>query len=406
MNLRDKTLERRSFFRWAQQKVTYLFTGLYGNLSVPLQRETRDEDHHKRCSLWRVPETHRAQAEEVKGGNTFTPAALQTVSGWILGPSHIKDVIHSTCKSVKISPCFPLTRSIYQKFRNVDILDKKKTVTALKPGEDRAILLGLGMILSSVMLYFVLGITVLRSYADRYRSDKACCVWLFLNVIKWNGFIWRQAFNAPDDELTGKTAGLILLSHLHCRMICVASNEFWWMKKTKKQNECQMSKQRVDGGGRLHRAQRHSDGGRKLLLQLRLRLLEALQVPLSAGLRQRQQHRPCQPFISQWGDAGHQLWSEYGARWKILRVIGPFQLLTMAVRCWADKNVSSAAHLHSPGLDGIVFAFIWFCPDPAETEQSELANERNFNNLSHNSMDPAVMGAQQDTGGKSKPIVS
>lgn len=167
-----------------------------------------------------------------------------------------------------------------------------------------------------------------------------------------------------------------------------------------------MSKQRVDGGGRLHRAQRHSDGGRKLLLQLRLRLLEALQVPLSAGLCQRQQHRPCQPFISQWGDAGHQLWSEYGARWKILRIIGPFQLLTMAVRCWADKNVSSAADLHSPGLDGIVFVFIWFCPGPAETEQNELCIERNFNNLSYNSMDPAVTRAQQDTGGKSKPIVS
>lgn len=42
-------------------------------------------------------------------------------------------------------------------------------MTALKPGEDRAILLGLGMILSSVMMYFVLGITILRSYADRYR---------------------------------------------------------------------------------------------------------------------------------------------------------------------------------------------------------------------------------------------
>lgn len=58
-------------------------------------------------------------------------------------------------------------RSIYQKFRDVDILDKKKTVTALKPGEDRAILLGLGMILSALMMYFVLGITVLRSYTDR-----------------------------------------------------------------------------------------------------------------------------------------------------------------------------------------------------------------------------------------------
>ena len=56
---------------------------------------------------------------------------------------------------------------MYQKFRDVDILDKKKTVTALKPGEDRAILLGLRMIISSVMMYFVLGVTILRSYADR-----------------------------------------------------------------------------------------------------------------------------------------------------------------------------------------------------------------------------------------------
>lgn len=51
----------------------------------------------------------------------------------------------------------------------MDLLDKKNTETALKPGEDRAILLGLGMILSSVMMYFVLGITMLRSYADRYK---------------------------------------------------------------------------------------------------------------------------------------------------------------------------------------------------------------------------------------------
>lgn len=69
---RGKTRQRCSFFRWAQQKVAYIFTGLYSNLSVPLQRETPDVDHHKRCSLWRVPGTHQAQAEEVKGGNAFT----------------------------------------------------------------------------------------------------------------------------------------------------------------------------------------------------------------------------------------------------------------------------------------------------------------------------------------------
>ncbi|KAM4727726.1 calcium-activated potassium channel subunit beta-2 [Anableps anableps] len=66
-------------------------------------------------------------------------------------------------------------RSIYQKFREVDILDKKKTVTALKPGEDRAILLGLGMILCSIMMYFVLGITVLRSYADSVWTEEGTC---------------------------------------------------------------------------------------------------------------------------------------------------------------------------------------------------------------------------------------
>ncbi|KAM8851233.1 calcium-activated potassium channel subunit beta-2 isoform 1-T1 [Spinachia spinachia] len=67
-------------------------------------------------------------------------------------------------------------RSIYQKFRDVDLLDKKKTVTALKPGEDRAIFLGLGMILSSVMMYFVLGITTLRSYAESVWTEEGVCV--------------------------------------------------------------------------------------------------------------------------------------------------------------------------------------------------------------------------------------
>ncbi|CAG5896983.1 unnamed protein product [Menidia menidia] len=69
------------------------------------------------------------------------------------------------------------SRSIYQKFREVDsFLDKKKTVTALKPGEDRAILLGLAMILSSAMMYFVLGITIIRSYADSVWTEEGVCV--------------------------------------------------------------------------------------------------------------------------------------------------------------------------------------------------------------------------------------
>lgn len=67
-----------------------------------------------------------------------------------------------------------MLRTIYQKIREYDILDKRKTVTALKAGEDRAILLGLSMIFFSVMMYFVLGITMVRSYSDRYDYLVAC----------------------------------------------------------------------------------------------------------------------------------------------------------------------------------------------------------------------------------------
>nr|XP_020476569.1 calcium-activated potassium channel subunit beta-2-like [Monopterus albus] len=66
-------------------------------------------------------------------------------------------------------------RSIYQKIHAYEILDKRKTMTALKAGEDRAILLGLSMVLFSVMMYFLLGITVLRSYSDSVWTDEASC---------------------------------------------------------------------------------------------------------------------------------------------------------------------------------------------------------------------------------------
>lgn len=60
------------------------FTGLFSNLSVPLQPATEDVDHHKRCSLWQVPEIHQAQAEEMKGGNTFTPTGLKNWASFLL----------------------------------------------------------------------------------------------------------------------------------------------------------------------------------------------------------------------------------------------------------------------------------------------------------------------------------
>uniref|UniRef100_A0A3Q0RTC5 S100 calcium binding protein P n=1 Tax=Amphilophus citrinellus TaxID=61819 RepID=A0A3Q0RTC5_AMPCI len=66
-------------------------------------------------------------------------------------------------------------RSIYQKIREYEVLDRRKTVTALRAGEDRAILLGLSMVLFSIMMYFVVGITILRSYSDSVWTDETSC---------------------------------------------------------------------------------------------------------------------------------------------------------------------------------------------------------------------------------------
>ncbi|XP_028856939.1 calcium-activated potassium channel subunit beta-2 isoform X2 [Denticeps clupeoides] len=74
-------------------------------------------------------------------------------------------------------------RTIYQKIRDYDVLDKRKTVTALKAGEDRAILLGLSMILISVMMYFVLGITILRSYSDSVWTEESSCTVLNSTIV-------------------------------------------------------------------------------------------------------------------------------------------------------------------------------------------------------------------------------
>ncbi|XP_055778802.1 calcium-activated potassium channel subunit beta-2-like [Salvelinus fontinalis] len=74
-------------------------------------------------------------------------------------------------------------RTIYQKVREYDVLDKRKTVTALKAGEDRAILLGLSMILFSVMMYFVLGITMVRSYSDSVWTEESSCTVLNSTIV-------------------------------------------------------------------------------------------------------------------------------------------------------------------------------------------------------------------------------
>ncbi|XP_050978051.1 calcium-activated potassium channel subunit beta-2 isoform X2 [Labeo rohita] len=74
-------------------------------------------------------------------------------------------------------------RTIYQKIREYDILEKRRTVTALKAGEDRAILLGLSMILFSAMMYFVLGITMVRSYSDSVWTEESNCTVLNSSVV-------------------------------------------------------------------------------------------------------------------------------------------------------------------------------------------------------------------------------
>ncbi|XP_068175297.1 calcium-activated potassium channel subunit beta-2 [Antennarius striatus] len=74
-------------------------------------------------------------------------------------------------------------RSIYQKIREYEVLDRRKTVTALRAGEDRAILLGLSMVFLSVMMYFVLGITIVRSYSDSAWTEEANCTIINSSIV-------------------------------------------------------------------------------------------------------------------------------------------------------------------------------------------------------------------------------
>ncbi|XP_077785884.1 calcium-activated potassium channel subunit beta-2 isoform X2 [Podarcis muralis] len=66
--------------------------------------------------------------------------------------------------------------------RDHDLLDKRKTVTALKAGEDRAILLGLTMMVCSIMMYFLLGITLLRSYMQSVWTAETQCTLLNISI--------------------------------------------------------------------------------------------------------------------------------------------------------------------------------------------------------------------------------
>ncbi|XP_026051747.1 calcium-activated potassium channel subunit beta-2 isoform X2 [Carassius auratus] len=75
-------------------------------------------------------------------------------------------------------------RVIYKTLRGNELKDKKRTETALKAGEDRAILLGLGMVFSSVMMYFVICITMVRAYAESVLTDETTCTVLNSTLTK------------------------------------------------------------------------------------------------------------------------------------------------------------------------------------------------------------------------------
>ncbi|XDV26856.1 hypothetical protein PO909_030483, partial [Leuciscus waleckii] len=73
---------------------------------------------------------------------------------------------------------------IHKRLWGYELKDKKRTETALKAGEDRAILLGLGMVFSSVMMYFVICITMVLAHADSVLTDETTCIVLKSTLTK------------------------------------------------------------------------------------------------------------------------------------------------------------------------------------------------------------------------------
>lgn len=119
------------------------------------------------CNLfWRWINFHQVRMNPLKM-DTWGPLSLShPQDGYGGGTAHPKEGL-LTKYELHIKCIIFNLRNIYQKIRDHDLLDKRKTVTALKAGEDRAILLGLAMMVCSIMMYFLLGITLLRSYMQR-----------------------------------------------------------------------------------------------------------------------------------------------------------------------------------------------------------------------------------------------
>ncbi|XP_078266211.1 calcium-activated potassium channel subunit beta-2-like isoform X1 [Rhinoraja longicauda] len=66
-------------------------------------------------------------------------------------------------------------RNIHKKTKPRDILEKRKTVTALKAGENRAIFLGLAMLVCSIFIAFVLGTKVVQQYKESVWTGVSKC---------------------------------------------------------------------------------------------------------------------------------------------------------------------------------------------------------------------------------------
>lgn len=62
---------------------------------------------------------------------------------------------------------------------------KRKRVTALTLGENKAMILGTIMIFCSVMMYFIVGITILHSYSNSVWMEKANCT-ILNSTIMWD----------------------------------------------------------------------------------------------------------------------------------------------------------------------------------------------------------------------------
>uniref|UniRef100_A0A4X1V643 Calcium-activated potassium channel subunit beta n=1 Tax=Sus scrofa TaxID=9823 RepID=A0A4X1V643_PIG len=114
-------------------------------------------------------------------------------------------------------------RNIYQKIRDHDLLDKRKTVTALKAGEDRAILLGLAMMVCSIMMYFLLGITLLRSYMQSVWTEEAQCTLLNASITE----TFNCSFSCGPDcwKLSQYPCEKLLLYHTEETMKSIRSVE-------------------------------------------------------------------------------------------------------------------------------------------------------------------------------------